>query len=82
MAAPWPRSRRHTPSFSAIEGTGFDQAGAFHTVGDDHIGFLFGDATPAKVTDASKVSFMEVTTGQEARPDAQRVLTPSPGSYA
>jgi hypothetical protein len=58
------------PDLSPIEGTGFDQAGAFQTLGEDHIGFLFGDATPAKVTDASKVSFMEVTTGK--KPDLMR----------
>jgi hypothetical protein len=53
------------PELSAVEAAGFDQAGAFHTVGDDHIGFLFGDATPTKIIDASKVSFMEVTTGKK-----------------
>ncbi|VXC00812.1 hypothetical protein [Aeromicrobium sp. 9AM] len=49
---------------SAVKEAGFDQAGVFHTVGDDHIGFLFGEATPASITDSSKVSFMEVTSGK------------------
>jgi hypothetical protein len=49
---------------SAVKEAGFDQAGVFHTVGDDHIGFLFGEATPATITDSSKVSFMEVTSGK------------------
>lgn len=52
------------PELSPVKGAGFDQAGAFHTVGEDHIGFLFGDATPATITDSSKVSFMEVTSGE------------------
>lgn len=52
------------PDLSPVAEAGFDQAGAFHTVGDDHIGFLFGDATPKTITDASKVSFMEVTSGK------------------
>lgn len=34
-----------------------------HTLDDDHIGFLFGAATPATISDASKVSFMRVTSG-------------------
>ena len=49
---------------SGVKAAGFDQAGVFHTVGDDHIGFLFGEATPATITDSSKVSFMEVTSGK------------------
>ncbi len=49
---------------SGVKEAGFDQAGVFHTVGDDHIGFLFGEATPATITDSSKVSFMEVTSGK------------------
>ena len=52
------------PQLSPVEKAGFDQAGAFHSVGADHIGFLFGDATPETITDSSKVSFMEVTTGK------------------
>jgi hypothetical protein len=51
------------PGLSPVKAAGFDQAGAFHTVGEDHIGFLFGDATPATITDSTKVSFMEVTSG-------------------
>ncbi|MEV7396131.1 hypothetical protein [Aeromicrobium sp. NPDC092404] len=53
------------PDLSAVKKAGFDQAGAFHTIGQDHIGFLFGDATPKTISDAAKVSFMEVTTGDE-----------------
>ncbi len=49
---------------SDVKAAGFDQAGVFHTVGDDHIGFLFGEATPATITDSSKVSFIEVTSGK------------------
>lgn len=52
------------PELSPVAAAGFDQAGAFHTLGDDHLGFLFGEATPATITDSSKVSFMEVTTGK------------------
>ena len=52
------------PELSSVKEAGFDQAGSFHTVGEDHIGFLFGDATPATITDSSKVSFMEVTSGK------------------
>jgi hypothetical protein len=52
------------PDLSPVKAAGFDQAGAFHTVGKDHIGFLFGDATPATITDSSEVSFMEVTSGK------------------
>jgi hypothetical protein len=51
------------PKLSPVAGAGFDQAGAFHTLGDDHIGFLFGDATVATIKPTSKVSFMEVTSG-------------------
>ena len=52
------------PELSPVKPAGFDQAGAFHTVGEDHIGFLFGEATPATVTDSTKVSFIEVTSGK------------------
>lgn len=51
------------PDLTDVAEAGFDQAGAFHTLLDDHIGFLFGDATAATITDASKVTFMEVTRG-------------------
>lgn len=51
------------PKLSPVAEAGFGQAGAFHTLGDDHIGFLFGDATVSTITDDSKVSFMEVTSG-------------------
>ena len=44
---------------------GFGQAGVIHTLGDDHIGFLFGDATVDSIKPASKVTFMEVTSGSE-----------------
>lgn len=42
---------------------GFGQAGVIQTLGDDHIGFLFGDTTVASVKPVSKVTFMEVTSG-------------------
>ena len=58
------------PEISPISEAGFDQAGAFLTAGEDHIGFLFGDATVSTITDSSKVSFMEVTNGK--RPDLMR----------
>jgi len=58
------------PEVSPVSEAGFDQAGAFVTAGDDHIGFLFGDTTVAAIKDSSKVSFIEVTHGK--RPELMR----------
>jgi hypothetical protein len=58
------------PGLSPVDAAGFDQAGAFLSVGEQHIGFLFGDATPSTIKQSSKVSFMEVTSGN--KPDLMR----------
>ncbi len=58
------------PDASAPAEVGFGQAGVIHTEGDDHIGFLFGEATVDSIKPVSKVSFMEVTTG--SKPDLMR----------
>ncbi|MDR7087129.1 hypothetical protein J2X11_001968 [Aeromicrobium panaciterrae] len=51
------------PEVSEPAELGFGQAGVIHTLGDDHIGFLFGDTTVDSVRPVSKVTFMEVTSG-------------------
>ncbi len=53
------------PDVSAPAELGFGQAGVIHTLGEDHIGFLFGDTTVASIKPVSKVTFMEVTSGDE-----------------
>lgn len=53
------------PDASKPAELGFGQAGVIHTVGDDHIGFLFGDTTVDSVKPVSKVTFIEVTSGDE-----------------
>jgi hypothetical protein len=58
------------PELSPVSEAGFDQAGAFLAAGEDHIGFLFGEATETTVKDSSKVSFIEVTNGK--RPELMR----------
>lgn len=52
------------PDVSEPAELGFGQAGVIQTVGDDHIGFLFGDTTVESVNPDSKVTFMEVTSGE------------------
>ena len=53
------------PDVSEPAEVGFGQAGVIHTQGGDHIGFLFADATVDSVKPTSKVTFMEVTSGDE-----------------
>lgn len=53
------------PDVSEPTELGFGQAGVIHTLGDDHIGFLFGDTTVESVKPVSEVTFMEVTSGAE-----------------
>lgn len=53
------------PDASEPAELGFGQAGVIHTLGDDHIGFLFGDTTVDSIKPVSKVTFMEVTSGNE-----------------
>lgn len=53
------------PDASEPAELGFGQAGVIHTLGDDHIGFLFGDTTVDSIKPVSKVTFMEVTSGDE-----------------
>lgn len=53
------------PDVSEPAELGFGQAGVIHTLGDDHIGFLFGDTTVGSIKPVSKVTFMEVTSGDE-----------------
>ncbi len=53
------------PDVSEPAELGFGQAGVIHTLGDDHIGFLFGDTTVDSIKPVSKVTFMEVTSGDE-----------------
>ncbi len=53
------------PDASEPAELGFGQAGVIHTLGDDHIGFLFGDTTVNSVKPVSEVTFMEVTSGDE-----------------
>ncbi len=53
------------PDVSEPAELGFGQAGVIQTLGDDHIGFLFGDTTVESVKPVSEVTFMEVTSGDE-----------------
>ena len=53
------------PDVSEPAELGFGQAGVIHTLGDDHIGFLFGNTTVDSIKPVSKVTFMEVTSGNE-----------------
>jgi hypothetical protein len=58
------------PDLSPVEDRGHVQAGAHVSSGDGFIGFLFGDANPQTIKGASKVTFVEVTTG--TKPDLIR----------
>lgn len=53
------------PDASEPAELGFGQAGVIQTLGEDHIGFLFGDTTVESIKPVSKVTFMEVTSGDE-----------------
>ncbi|MEO6604582.1 MAG: hypothetical protein ABIN55_03100 [Aeromicrobium sp.] len=53
------------PDVSEPAELGFGQAGVIQTLGDDYIGYLFGDTTVESIKPVSKVTFMEVTSGSE-----------------
>jgi hypothetical protein len=55
------------PNLSPVAEMGFEQAGAIQTVGDNYIGFLFGDEKIETVNPESKVTFMEVTSGSKPK---------------
>ncbi|MGH3457370.1 hypothetical protein [Aeromicrobium sp.] len=58
------------PNLSPVVDAGFNQAGAYEFTDDEFIGFLFGDATVSSIKGSSKVTFIEVTTGN--KPDLIR----------
>ncbi len=61
----------------APEDAGYGQTGLFVSEGAGWIGFLF-NAKPDAVAPTDTVTFVEVTSGGEARPDARRLLSHRP----